>query len=367
MTRRLLATAALLACAVTAHGWYFSGSTWPTGPVVMHLQLGAAGSTLLNGCADWGCAAEDQLATWNYYLDRVEFRVVRDSTVPKRDGDGVNSVFWDDEVYGEAFDAGTLAITVRWFRGGTTTSADVVFNEALRWNAYEGPLRRATGGGTLQDFGRVALHEFGHVLGLGHPDEHGQAVDAVMNSRVSDRDTLAWDDIQGAYTLYGANVAGAAVPFPPRNETFDFRAQLEAKYRNALRRPLLQSYADVEGSVVWTSEYLRYRLNACAHGQATARVGLQIAGLGVQPVCGAGSLANLAFPPRNEPLQFREELEEVYRDVLGRGAVLTAVDVEGDVVWITEYLRYRLSRCGHAAAVEKVMLQIDGRGVQPGC
>ena len=48
-------------------------------------------------------------------------------------------------------------------------------------------------------------------------------------------------------------------------------------------------------------------------------------------------------------------------------AVLTAVDVEGAVVWITEYLRYRLNRCGHAAAVEKVMLQIDGRGVQPPC
>lgn len=367
MRRRLPTIIALFVLSASAHGWYYSGSTWPSGPVVMHLQLGGSGGDLINGCADWGCAAEDQLATWNYYLDRVEFRVVRDSAVPKRDGDGVNSVFWGTEVYGEPFDEGTLAITVRWFRSGTTTSADVVFNEGERWNAYPGPQRRAASGGTLYDFSRVAMHEFGHVLGMGHPDEHGQFVDAIMNSRVSDRDTLAWDDIQAAYALYGANAAGAAVPFPPRNETFDFRAQLEAKYRNSLRRPLQASYADVEGSVVWTSEYLRYRLNTCTHGAAIARVGLQIAGLGVQPVCGAGSLTNIVFPPRNEPLGFRQELEEVYRDVLGRDAVLTAVDVEGDVVWITEYLRYRLSRCGHAAAVEKVMLQIDGRGVQPPC
>lgn len=367
MTRRLIAVAVLTLLASGVHAWYFAGSVWPSGPVVMQLQLGGSGGALINGCADWGCAAEDQLASWNDFLDRVELRVVRDSTAPRRDGDGINNVFFAADVYGEAFGEGTLAVTSRWFRGGTTTTADVVFNDALRWNAYEGPLRRAQAGGTLYDLGRVALHEFGHVLGLGHPDEQGQFVDAIMNSRVSDRDALAWDDIQGAYALYGANVAGAAIPFPPRNETFDFRAQLEAKYRNGLRRPTQPSFADIEGSVVWTSEYLRYRLNRCAHGAASSRVALQIGGLGVQPVCGAGSLATLAFPPRNEPLQFRQDLEGLYRDVLRRDAVQTAVDIEGDVVWITEYLRYRLNRCGHAAAVERVMLQIDGRGVQPPC
>jgi len=367
VSRRTFVSVCVLVLGTSVHAWYYSGSTWRSGPVVMHLQLGGSGGALINGCGNWGCAAESELATWNAFLDRVEFRVVRDSTAVKRDGDTINNVFFATNVYGEPFDEGTLAVTLRWWRGNTTFTADVVFNQAEKWNAYGGPLRTAATGGTLYDLSRVALHEFGHVLGLGHPDEYGQAVDAIMNSAVSDRDTLAWDDIQAAYALYGLRLSGAAVPFPPRNETFDFRAQLEAKYRTSLRRTPQPSYADVEGSVVWTSEYLRYRLNACSHDAATARVALQIAGLGVQPVCGVGSLANIVFPPRNEPLQFRQELEGVYRDVLGRDAVLTAVDVEGDVVWITEYLRYRLTGCGHAAAVERVMLQIDGRGVPPPC
>jgi hypothetical protein len=43
------------------------------------------------------------------------------------------------------------------------------------------------------------------------------------------------------------------------------------------------------------------------------------------------------------------------------------VDVEGDVVWIQEYLLYRLLGCNDADARSRVMLQIGGGGVLPGC
>jgi hypothetical protein len=48
------------------------------------------------------------------------------------------------------------------------------------------------------------VHELGHVLGLAHPDDHGQHVDAIMNSITSDRETLSSDDIAGGQSLYGA-------------------------------------------------------------------------------------------------------------------------------------------------------------------
>ena len=49
----------------------------------------------------------------------------------------------------------------------------------------------------------ILVHEFGHVVGLGHPDEAGQNVQAIMNSGVNYSD-LQPDDIAGIWALYGA-------------------------------------------------------------------------------------------------------------------------------------------------------------------
>ena len=47
-------------------------------------------------------------------------------------------------------------------------------------------------------------------FGLDHPDEHGQVVSAIMNSKTSDLDRLQADDIEGIHAIYGrAGVATA--------------------------------------------------------------------------------------------------------------------------------------------------------------
>jgi hypothetical protein len=115
-------------------------------------------------------------------------------------------------------------------------------------------------------------------------------------------------------------------------------------------------------------EYLRYRLNTCTHDQAVELVRIQIAGGGVPGVCGApASTTIIAFPPRNETYAFRLQLESFYKDDLGRAAVRTTVDAEGDVVWIQEYLRYRLNGCTHSQSIDRVSQQIDGQGVPAVC
>lgn len=342
---------------------------WPDGAITMHLQLGPSG-VLLDGAESWGQSAESALSDWNQHLRRVEFRVVRDSTLPKGDGNGVNNVFFADDIYGMSFGPRTLAVTTNWFRRDTRTEADVVFNaKADRWDSYSGGLRPGT-----SEFRRVALHEFGHVLGLEHPDEYGQSVSSIMNSRVSSLDRLTSDDIEGAQALYsdgsaGGGLSGApgTVAFPPRDESLNFRSQLDAKYRDGLRRSPLGTYVDIEGDVVWTQEYLRYRVNQCAHQQAVDRVMNQIDGRGDLGVCGAAPSGQVPFPPRNESLVFRNLLEAKYRDGLGRSLTLTNVDHEGDVVWTQEYLRYRVNGCGHGVSVESVMTQIDGRAAPPVC
>jgi hypothetical protein len=163
-----------------------------------------------------------------------------------------------------------------------------------------------------------------------------------------------------------ANAAWKVAAFPPRNEPFLFRTNLESKYRDDLHREAASSFVDIEGTVVWTQEYLRYRVSNCGHAEAVAKVLHEVDGLAAEPECSAVSTG--AFPPRNEPLDFRVQLEQKYRDGLRRQPSATFVDAEGDIVWTLEYFRYRLSSCSHAAAESKVFAQIDVRSrIPPDC
>ncbi len=165
----------------------------------------------------------------------------------------------------------------------------------------------------------------------------------------------------------GASLSARDVSFPPRDQAYDFRANsLETKYRDGLRRSPVSSFVDIEGTIVWTQEYLRYRVNLCDHETAIQKVFAQIIGGGVSPTCGNVS-GNPSFPPRDQPFDFRQRLEAVYRDQLRRSAVQTFVDVEGDIVWTQEYLRYRVGGCDHFQAVDRVLSQIDGRGIAAVC
>jgi matrixin len=202
--RLFIAALIAVAAGAGASGYSLLDDRWPDGTITMHLQLGFAGR-LLDGSAGWGESAESALADWNRYAGRVQFRVVRDSTSPRGDGNGVNSVSFATDVYGMNFETNVIAITTSWSRRGTRTEADVIFNsKAGAWDSYSGPLK----GGTLE-FHRVALHEFGHVLGLAHPDELGQPVSAVMNSQVSNLDHLTADDIAGVQALDGLTESGS--------------------------------------------------------------------------------------------------------------------------------------------------------------
>jgi hypothetical protein len=158
-----------------------------------------------------------------------------------------------------------------------------------------------------------------------------------------------------------------AVTFPPRNEPVNFKLQLEAKYRDQLQRSAGSTFVDPEGDIVWTTEYLLYRLNLCGHADAVAKVMRQIDTGQFQGLCGTAPTGTIPFPPRNEPADFRNQLEAKYRDGLRRPPSSTFVDLEGDVVWITEYTRFRVNGCGHDEAVQKVFRIIDGAGDQPLC
>jgi hypothetical protein len=156
------------------------------------------------------------------------------------------------------------------------------------------------------------------------------------------------------------------VAFPPRNEPNAFFTNLQALYRDYLKRSqTAMSYVDAEGQNVWLTEYFRFYLNGCSHAEATSRTLAEIRTGITYPVCGGESLV---FPPRNLPYEFQAALETAYREMLGRSQTASYVDSEGANVWLAEYLRYRVAgNCDHAEAESRVFAQIQGQGVQPIC
>ena len=180
-----------------------------------HWRQKQATLNLRLGCPDdapcWDAVAQEAAEEWNDAGSRFRFRFLSPSR-PDRlsctNADDRNTVLWSARDCQMAIGDSALAITFNWtWPSGAIADSDVVFNTKFVWDAYDGPLRydSTVFWGTIFDFRRVALHEFGHVLGLDHPDDHGQQVAAVMNSGDEFLDRLADDDIAGAQAIYGVD------------------------------------------------------------------------------------------------------------------------------------------------------------------
>ncbi|NND21252.1 MAG: matrixin family metalloprotease [Silicimonas sp.] len=84
-------------------------------------------------------------------------------------------------------------------------SGSVTFNADMNWSP--------TGGAGTVDFFAVALHEIGHIIGLGHVND----VSEIMNPVVA-VDVLGAGDIAGAQYLYGRDSGDPATPSGEPNQ-----------------------------------------------------------------------------------------------------------------------------------------------------
>lgn len=170
---------------------------WPAGEIKFRTLLGDAGRVLIDGNTSWNDVAIGAAFLWNEELRPVRLAVTPGSGEPGS-RDGISQAGWSDTVYGQTF-GGAIAVAVTWSSGGKVVESDILVNENSEWDSFRGPL---SGHGSTNDLRRVLAHEFGHSLGLHHPDEAGQNVDAIMNSIASDIDEPAADDIAGILAIF---------------------------------------------------------------------------------------------------------------------------------------------------------------------
>jgi hypothetical protein len=199
--------------------------------------------------------------------------------------------------------------------------------------------------------------------------EHASPVAASPTVTASSVQSVLWSAISSASVMSNARIGPAAVSFPPNNEPYDFRLRLETFYQTTLRASISQTYVNLEGGGVWISEYIRYRVFQCSHNYAVSSVMTQIDTLRrtIPATCGEPPTGAVEFPPRNEPADFRRQLEVKYRDGLRAGPTQSYVDLEGDIVWMQQYFLYRLNGCDHDQASSKTLVNIQTQQVQAFC
>jgi hypothetical protein len=134
-------------------------------------------------------------STWNYRGFRFTFKSNGCSSGGGRPRfNGVNQIG-----LGSGLGRGVLASTTRFYNRGSgqMLECDLRFNDAQRWYVGRGNVPN----GQI-DLYSVALHEFGHCLGL----EHSGGRSTVMSPTIGDgvaRRRLGSDDIAGRAAIYG--------------------------------------------------------------------------------------------------------------------------------------------------------------------
>jgi hypothetical protein len=175
--------------------YVLEGFKWPEASTEFHVDIPGLGGL-------WDDAFETAMLRWNEPTN-FEFQIVRNSFKdPCDDPNNIaarNGVKFSDTVCGLAWSGQAIAITITWATNDTNeiVQTGILFNTDEDWDVYSGPWWRDPYFG-INDLRRIAVHELGHGLGLGHED----AAEAIMQSTAGDLEYPTADDIAGVNFLY---------------------------------------------------------------------------------------------------------------------------------------------------------------------
>ncbi len=151
----------------------------------------------------WDIAFLQAATEWSEKTD-FKFNVISEYRSPCLT-DGVNGVAFLTDMCGESFGESAIAVTALRYQSqllgpAAIIEADIFINANANFDIYAGAssMKKQSTSKPV-DFRRTALHELGHVIGLGHESTHP----AIMQPSYGDTDQLQEDDLLGVSSLYG--------------------------------------------------------------------------------------------------------------------------------------------------------------------
>lgn len=205
----VIALLALIASSGFSHAFEISGEEWEAGEAGIHVNI-----TAQNQPADdtvpqlWNNAFIEAMGKWTA-TNHFRFTEASTTTVdpcieydPPQNSASFTIQLCDETGWGD----NTIALAYTFFTTvGEKKYIDqggVIFNDTVLWDVYDGIWATGTYAG-IGDFRRVALHELGHIIGLGHPLGNPSV---IMRETIPDPPDdlvdLQADDIAGAAAIY---------------------------------------------------------------------------------------------------------------------------------------------------------------------
>jgi hypothetical protein len=172
----------------TGYSWVAHSATWTYNPAGKPPDLGSGDQAIADAAATWNGAGG---ADWSFM--RGPDSSAGASLCANGTPDGETNVAWVPSLPGS-----TLATTCTLFPRQLVKESDIALDASRDWTTDPAEI--------VVDLQSVALHEFGHMLGLAHSADSNAVMFGTYSRRTNKRD-LTTDDLAGLVTIYGAALA----------------------------------------------------------------------------------------------------------------------------------------------------------------
>ncbi len=183
----------VMALMLTAPAYSADLTQWHWPQRTFHISTGDLSSTSV-GPSDWEAAFANAVSRWN--SAGVPFTLTTDTNTQLEscDFNDPNTAYFSADACGEDWPQNVVGLSVTWSQthSGEAIQTSILFNASESWGVYDGPPTATV------EFTRVAVHELGHSIGIGHTTTSGAIMEPVGSSTIAPQN----DDLAGVHSIY---------------------------------------------------------------------------------------------------------------------------------------------------------------------